>query len=92
MRKEARRASLLLAAASVLFVPIGLVQGVLSGSWTKQGSDVLVGSSLATEVAESMVLFAPAQARQRTQSAAYFAARPLAYGDGSSPQNVSDHP
>ena len=88
MRKEARRASLLLAAASVLFVPIWLAQSVLSGSWTKQGSDVLVGSSLVTEVAESMMLFQPAQARPRTESAAYFAARPLAYGDGSSPQNV----
>lgn len=88
MRKDARQASLLLAAASVLLVPIWLARGVLTGSWAAQGSEVIVGSSLATEIAESMVLFTPAQLRQKTQSAAYFTALPLAYGDGSAPRNV----
>jgi hypothetical protein len=88
MRKESRHASLLLGAVSVLLVPIWLAGGVLTDSWTRQGPEVLVGSSLATEAAESMALFAPAQDRQKIQSVAYFAAPALAYGDGSSPQNV----
>jgi phosphoglycerol transferase MdoB-like AlkP superfamily enzyme len=88
MRKESRHASLLLGAASVLLVPIWLARGVLTDSWTKQGPEVLVGSSLATEIKESMALFNPLQSRQKTQSAAYSAAPALAYGDGSSPQNV----
>ena len=88
MRKEARRASLLLAVASVLLVPIWLARGMLTRSWIKQGPEVLVGSSLATEIAESMVLFQPAQAQSTRSSAAYFSALPLAYGDGSSPHNV----
>jgi phosphoglycerol transferase MdoB-like AlkP superfamily enzyme len=88
MRKESRHASLLLGAASVLLVPIWLARGVLADSWTQQGPEVLVGSSLATEISESMALFTPLEERQKAQSAAYHAAPALAYGDGSSPQNV----
>lgn len=59
MSKESRNASLLLGAASVLLVPIWVGRGILTESWVKQGPNVLVGSSLATEIAESMVLFSP---------------------------------
>jgi hypothetical protein len=87
LKGESRNASLLLAAASILLVPIWVARGLLTESWTRQGSDVLVASTLVTEIGESMVLVAPSHPR-RIESASYFAAPALAHAAGSSPQNV----
>jgi hypothetical protein len=103
LRSERRNACWLLAIAGLVLVPYWAAYAVLTGSWVKQGREVLVGSTLASEMAESMILFAPPDMPQRTQSVAFFAAPALAHatptdakmasaaglgGTGSAPRNV----
>ncbi len=103
LRNERRNACLLLGMAGIILLPYWITYALLTGSWTRQGPAVLVGSTLTSEMAESLVLFRPPDVPPRTQSVAFFAAPVLAQaapaegktasvwgpgGNGSAPRNV----